>query len=46
MPDHSDDANAKCLGELHLYLGEEDKLSGTGCGPGLDLNTVQITHGA
>lgn len=29
MPDHSDDANAKCLRELHLYLDEENKLSGT-----------------
>ncbi|MDH3273303.1 MAG: hypothetical protein OEM64_00970 [Gammaproteobacteria bacterium] len=29
MPEHSDDANAKCLRELHLYLDEEDKLSGT-----------------
>ncbi len=29
MPDHSDDTNAKCLRELHLYLDEENKLSGT-----------------
>lgn len=29
MPDHSNDADAKCLRELHLYLDENDKLSGT-----------------
>ena len=29
MPDHSNDADAKCLRELHLYLDENDALSGT-----------------
>jgi hypothetical protein len=29
MPDHSNDADAKCLRELHLYLDESGKLSGT-----------------
>lgn len=28
-PDHSNDADAKCLREIHLYLGEDEKLSAT-----------------
>lgn len=29
IPDHSNDDDAKCLRELHLYLDENDKLCGT-----------------
>jgi len=29
MPDHSNDEDAKCLRELHLYLDDNDQLSGT-----------------
>jgi thymidylate synthase len=29
MADHSNDADAKCLRELHLYLDDDGKLSGT-----------------
>lgn len=29
MPEHSNDADAKCVRELHLYLDEDGKLSGT-----------------
>jgi thymidylate synthase len=29
MPDHSTDEDAKCLRELHLYLDDDGKLSGT-----------------
>ena len=29
MAAHSDDANAKCLREIHLYMDEDNKLSGT-----------------
>ena len=29
MPDHSNDEDAKCLRELHLYLDDDGRLSGT-----------------